>query len=68
MPDKVIVSIPQKAVVNPGTMVMWFNVDVDHDHKVTLEDKNSKRTIFYSGTFVFNEASKPFVVNNISNF
>ena len=25
--------IPQRATVNPGTMVIWFNGDVDHDHK-----------------------------------
>ena len=60
--------IPQKAIVSPNTMVIWFNADVDHDHKITLHDKNSKETIFDSGTFAFNEASKPVVLNNTSTF
>src|ERR671921_108261 len=28
--------IPQRATVNPGTMVIWFNGDVDYDHKITV--------------------------------
>ena len=31
--------IPQKAIVSPGTMVTWFNGDVDHDHKITLTNE-----------------------------
>ena len=60
--------IPQKAVVRPGTMITWFNGDVDHDHKITLNDARSKQQIFDSGVFAFNEASKPIIVNNISTF
>ena len=33
--------LPQNAIVNSGTMVIWFNGDVDHDHKVSLiNDRN----------------------------
>jgi hypothetical protein len=60
--------IPQKAVVRPGTMITWFNGDVDHDHKITLNDASSKQEVFDSGVFAFNEASKPVIVNNISTF
>jgi plastocyanin len=60
--------IPQKAVVRPGTMITWFNGDVDHDHKITLNDASSKQEVFDSGVFAFNEASKPIIVNNISTF
>jgi hypothetical protein len=43
--------IPQQATVNPGTMVIWFNGDVDHDHKITLANSvNSENAIFDSGT------------------
>ena len=28
--------IPQRATVNPGTIIVWFNGDVDHDHQITL--------------------------------
>jgi hypothetical protein len=46
--------IPQKAVVSSGTMVVWFNGDVDHDHKITLEDTETGQTIFDSPIFAFN--------------
>ncbi len=48
--------IPQRVVVSPGTMITWFNADVDHDHKITLVDANSNREVFYSGVFAYNEA------------
>jgi plastocyanin len=28
--------VPQNATVTEGTTVLWFNGDVDHDHKITL--------------------------------
>lgn len=58
--------VSQRAIVSPGTMITWFNGDVDHDHKITLSDANSKQQIFDSGVFAFNEASKPIIVNNTS--
>lgn len=58
--------VPQRAIVSPGTMITCFNGDVDHDHKITLSDANSKQQIFDSGVFAFNEASKPIIVNNTS--
>lgn len=60
--------IPQKAVVSPGTMVMWFNGDVDHDRTITLNDASSNQTVFDSGAFAFNEASETFVVNNTGSY
>lgn len=58
--------VPQKAIVRPGTMITWFNADVDHDHKIALNDASSKQEIFDTGVFAYNEASKPIVVNNTS--
>jgi plastocyanin len=57
--------IPQSATVNAGTMVVWFNGDVDHDHKITLTDgANPENIIFDTGTFAYNEPSKPIVLND----
>jgi plastocyanin len=57
--------IPQSATVNAGTMVVWFNGDVDHDHKITLTDgANPENIIFDTGTFAYNEPSKPVVLND----
>jgi plastocyanin len=61
--------IPQSATVNRGTTVVWFNGDVDHDHKITLTNgANSENTIFDSGTFAYNEPSKPIVLNDTGTF
>jgi plastocyanin len=57
--------IPQRAEVNTGTMIVWFNADVDHDHKITLTNgANPENTIFDSDTFAYNEPSKPIVLND----
>lgn len=61
--------LPQSAEVNRGTMVVWFNGDVDHDHKITLtNDANLENTIFDSGTFAYDEPSKPIVLNDTGTF
>ena len=61
--------VPQKAIVSPGTMVIWFNGDVDHDHKVTLTNNaSSENVLFDSGIFAFNGASRPVVLNDTGSF
>jgi plastocyanin len=61
--------IPQEAIVNPGTMVIWFNGDVDHEHKITLSNGvNPENTIFDSGTFAYDEPSEPIVLNDTGTF
>jgi plastocyanin len=61
--------IPQQATVNLGTTVIWFNGDVDHDHKITLTNGvNPENTIFDSGTFAYDEPSKPIVLNDTGTF
>ena len=50
--------IPQHAVVNVGTTVVWFNADVGHRHSITLVDNNTKNIVYNSGTFdVFNASN-----------
>lgn len=60
--------IPQKVVVSPGTMVVWFNGDVDHDHKITLQDTETGQTVFDSPIFAFDEASTPIVLNDTGSY
>jgi plastocyanin len=61
--------VPQKAIVSPGTMVIWFNADVDHDHKITLTNNASpENVLFDSGIFAFNGASRPVVLNDTGSF
>ena len=40
--------IPQSVTVPKGTTIVWFNGDVDHDHKITLTGQGATRTIWYS--------------------
>ena len=61
--------LPQRAEVNRGTMVVWFNGDVDHDHKITLTNgANLENTIFDSSTFAYDEPSEPIVLNDTGTF
>jgi plastocyanin len=59
--------VPENIVVNNGTTVLWLNGDVGHKHKITLVDENSN-TVFDSGTFAFNDVSKPFILNKVGKF
>lgn len=62
--------IPQSVTVPEGTAIMWFNGDVDHDHKVTLvgQGSNLNNMIFDSDVFAYNTASQPVVMNNTGSF
>jgi plastocyanin len=60
--------IPQNAVVNVGTTVVWFNADAGHHHTITLVDNNTKNTVYDSGRFDNFNASKPFTFNNVGTF
>ncbi|MFL6405681.1 MAG: hypothetical protein ACJ71F_01240 [Nitrososphaeraceae archaeon] len=60
--------IPQNAVVNVGTTVVWFNADAGHHHTITLVDNNTKNTVYDSGRFDNFNASKPITFNNVGTF
>ena len=62
--------IPQSVTVPEGTVIMWFNGDVDHDHKITLvgQGSNVNNMIFDSDVFAYNTASQPVVMNNTGSF
>lgn len=59
--------VPQNIVVDIGTTILWLNGDVGHKHKITLVDENSN-TVFDSGTFAFNDVSKPFKLTKVGKF
>jgi plastocyanin len=60
--------IPQSVTVPKGTTIVWFNGDVDHDHKVTLTGQGSNNMVFDSDVFAYNTASQPLVMNNTGSF
>jgi plastocyanin len=43
--------VPENAVINPGTNVIWFNGDVGHDHDLVLKDNSTGQNIFHTGPF-----------------
>ncbi len=68
--------IPWHSTVPKGTAIVWFNGDVDHDRKITLarqdseSDSSSGSTNLYfdSGTFAYNTATKPIVMNDTGSY
>ena len=58
-----------------GTAIVWFNGDVDHDRKITLirldgvsGNDGSSNLYFDSGTFAYNTATSPVVMNDTGSF
>jgi len=63
--------IPQSVTVPEGTTIVWFNGDVDHDHKITLSEQgtsNSNNIVFDSDVFAYNTASQAVVLNDTGSF
>jgi hypothetical protein len=76
--------VPWHATVSKGTAIMWFNGDVDHDHKITLTKEDavadsssgnivssgsgSDNLYLDSGVFAYNTATQPVVMNDTGSF
>lgn len=43
--------IPQNAVVNEGTNIVWFNGDVGHDHNLVITNNSTGETVQEKGVF-----------------
>jgi hypothetical protein len=43
--------IPQNAVLNKGTNLVWFNGDVGHDHNLVVTNNSTGETVHESGVF-----------------
>lgn len=57
--------LPQNAVVNRGTNVIWFSGDVSHEHRIIF---NNDENLFDSGVLTEYSASNPMVFNTIGDF
>lgn len=57
--------LPQNAIVNKGTNVIWFSGDVNHEHRIII---NNDESLFDSGAIPEYSASKPMVFNSIGDF
>ena len=56
--------LPQTAIINKGTQVIWFSGDVSHEHSIILNDES----LFDSGTLPEFTASNPMVFNTVGDF
>jgi hypothetical protein len=52
--------IPQNAVLNTGTNIVWFNGDVGHDHNLVITNNSTGETVQETGVF------PQFEVRNVS--
>ena len=43
--------IPQNAIVNKGTNIVWFNGDVGHDHNLVVTNNATGATVHETGIF-----------------
>ncbi|KAA2280504.1 cupredoxin domain-containing protein [Candidatus Nitrosocosmicus agrestis] len=57
--------LPQNAIINKGTNVIWFSGDVSHEHRIII---NNDESLFDSGVLPEYSASNPMVFNTIGNF
>jgi plastocyanin len=57
--------LPQNAVVNKGTNVIWFSGDVSHEHRIIFDNNEN---LFDSGVLPEYSASNPMVFDTIGNF
>ena len=55
--------VPENAVINTGTTVLWFNGDVGHERTIDVKD-SSGNTVFNTGEIVDSQASSPFTFSN----
>ena len=55
--------VPENAVINTGTNVLWFNGDVGHERIIDVKD-SSGNSIFNTGEIVDSQASSPFTFSN----
>ena len=57
--------LPETAVINKGTQVIWFSGDVSHEHEIIINDDKS---LFDSGILPEFSASNPMVFNTLGDF
>jgi plastocyanin len=55
--------VPENAVINTGTTVLWFNGDVGHERTIDVKD-TSGNTVFNTGEIMDSQASQQFTFSN----
>ena len=63
--------LPQTAIINKGTKVIWFSGDVSHEHTIELTDKSNpsnSKNLFDSGEMAENTESNPMIFNTTGNY
>jgi plastocyanin len=55
--------VPENAVINSGTTVLWFNGDVGHERTIDVKDA-SGNTVFNTGEIIDSQTSPPFTFSN----
>jgi plastocyanin len=55
--------IPDNVVVNTGTIVIWFNGDVGHEHTIDIKDQRGN-SVFNTGEITELQPSKPFTATS----
>ena len=62
--------LPEKAVVNRGTQVIWFSGDVSHEHRIILNGESNSFTPnpYESGGIAENSASTPVAFNSVGEY
>jgi plastocyanin len=56
--------VPENAIINAGTTVLWFNGDVGHERTIDVKDTNGN-TVFNTGEIIDSQASQPFTFSNM---
>jgi plastocyanin len=62
--------LPQKAIVNKGTNVIWFSGDVSHEHKIILDGppNSFSPSPYDSGVLTEFTASTPVTFNTVGSY
>ena len=64
--------LPQKAIVNKGTSVMWFSGDVSHEHKILVDGGGAPNSVspspYDSGVLMEFTASNPATFNAVGSY
>jgi len=56
--------VPENAVSNTGTTVLWFNGDVGHERIIDVKDASGGNTAFNTGEIIDSQASQPFTFSS----
>jgi hypothetical protein len=61
--------LPENAVVNVGTNVIWFSAEENYDHVLNLNNNGQNNAAIYrGGNFIFNTPSQAIKFNTTGNF